>query len=266
MDLLVYIIYLFILVFSFFILSLILWELEPAISEDVILSFVPWMVVGASLYVLYKMNVFPEIISPFFGSVTVYITTFIFAGIIWGITTATSHPDSAVSRVVHISGSIIGLIIIGTIFFISNFTNFRWSFVGFILSLILTAIIWGIIHIFRLFININIKTGKIELFVLFSHILDSISTAIGIDILGFKEQMFLSQIIMNETNLSLISIIPGKAWIFILIKIVLVIFILYIFTDYKTDNLNKRYILLGFIAALGFGPGTHNLILYSISI
>jgi uncharacterized membrane protein len=51
----------------------------------------------------------------------------------------------------------------------------------------------------------------------------------------------------------------------VVVKLVLVGGVVVLFADYIEDEPTEGYLLLGFIAAVGLGPGVHNLLLFAVT-
>ena len=57
----------------------------------------------------------------------------------------------------------------------------------------------------------------------------------------------------------------GVGWLFVVVKIVVASIVVVLFREYVADEPAEGYTLLGFIAAVGLGPGVHNLLLFAIT-
>jgi uncharacterized membrane protein len=127
---------------------------------------------------------------------------------------------------------------------------------------ILTSLIWVVLSLtYTTTAAITKKTGAI---VIFGHVLDGVSTAVGYDVLGVDEQVPLSTAILELGGRFPYSETIGSGWLFVLVKTVLAVAILILFTDFVREEPRKGRLLLTLIAAVGLGPGAHNLMLFML--
>jgi uncharacterized membrane protein len=126
-----------------------------------------------------------------------------------------------------------------------------------------TALAW--ISLRRLRPEATATAGAVGLLALFGHGLDAVSTAVGVDVLGFGERTPLSRVIMEFAAGLPTADFLGSGWLFVVIKMVLVGGIVVLFADYIEETPAEGYLLLGFIAAVGLGPGAHNLLLFAVT-
>ncbi|WP_020222266.1 DUF63 family protein, partial [Halarchaeum acidiphilum] len=101
--------------------------------------------------------------------------------------------------------------------------------------------------------------------VIFGHALDAATTAVGVDALGFGEQTPLSRVIMQFAGSLPTAPVLGVGWLFIAVKLVLAVGIVLLLADYVREAPTEGYLLLAFIAAVGLGPGAHNLLLFTVA-
>jgi uncharacterized membrane protein len=98
----------------------------------------------------------------------------------------------------------------------------------------------------------------------FGHALDGVSTAVGIDILGFGERSPVSQMIIEFAAGLPTAAVIGAGWLFLLIKLALAATTVVCLSSYVREEPTEGYLLLGAVAAIGLGPGAHNLLLFTI--
>ncbi|MDY7081439.1 MAG: DUF63 domain-containing protein, partial [Halobacteria archaeon] len=79
--------------------------------------------------------------------------------------------------------------------------------------------------------------------------------------LGFYEQTPLSRRILDFASTLPTAEYLGSGWLFIAVKLFLVVVVIWQFRNYVEMRPEKGYVALGFIAAVGLGPGIHNLLL-----
>ena len=98
-----------------------------------------------------------------------------------------------------------------------------------------------------------------------SHALDGVSTAAGVDLLGFGERTPASRAIMEVAAALPTADLLGVGWLFVLVKVVVASAVVVLFAEYVREDPTPGYSLLGLIAAVGLGPASHNLLLYAVA-
>jgi len=88
---------------------------------------------------------------------------------------------------------------------------------------------------------------------------------VGVDVLGFGERTPASRLIIEFADRLPTAEALGSGWLFVVVKLVLVGGVVVLFADYIEDEPTEGYLLLGFIAAVGLGPGVHNLLLFAVT-
>ncbi|MUV60420.1 DUF63 domain-containing protein, partial [Halobacterium sp. CBA1126] len=71
----------------------------PPVTDRTVLAFAPWMVLGSTLYVCFQLRLYPDAVAPFFGSPTVYASTFAAAGATWLAARRSARPLLALAAV-----------------------------------------------------------------------------------------------------------------------------------------------------------------------
>ena len=108
------------------------------------------------------------------------------------------------------------------------------------------------------------QTGRVGAFVVFAHTLDGVSTAVGVDVLGAGEQTPLPRLIM-EFAATLPTAQYSVGWLFVLTKVLLAVLIVAVFADYVKEAPSRARAFLALLAAVGFGPGVFNLLVFLVS-
>jgi uncharacterized membrane protein len=247
--------------------ALLYWVNAP-VTPRIIGALGPWMVVGASLYALFQVGAIPASVAPLFGSPTVYFTTFVVAGLVWaavarfptGTWSFPSAPAILLLAGAMTAGSVVGVALSfgrahGTL-------SLYWPMIGVALSLLISATVWVGLRTYVREIRI---TGPAGLLVIIGHTLDGVSTAIGTDVLGFGEQTPLSRAIIEFGATLPTEQFLGAAWLFVLVKVALAALIVFTLAEYVDTDPRRAQLLLALIAAVGLGPGAHNLVLFAIA-
>lgn len=237
-----------------------LWRQRPAVGEPVVLALAPWMVVGAALHVGYQVGLVPGAVAPLFGSPAVYLTTAIVAGATWVVASAATHTPARTLAAVGVA------LLVATIVAVLTLGGVERVVVpvgGLALGLALGGATW--IGLRRVRPADVTTTGRVGVLVLVAHGLDGASTALGVDVLGFGERTPASRAIMDFAATLPTAEVVGVGWLFVLVKLAVAGAVVVLFADYVREDPGPGYALLGLIAAVGLGPGAHNLLLYAVA-
>ena len=250
---------------------LVLRRIAPRVTNRVVVAFAPWMVAGSNCYVLYQVDGVPEGVAPFFSSPTVYVSIAVLAGAVWAATAAVGLPADrwrlpSVPGVVGLVGGIAAIAAVGWALAFGTGTReglmLAWPSAGLVIAVLLAAVVWGGLR--RIAPETRI-TGGVGALAVFGHTLDGVSTAVGIDVLGFGEQSPVSRAIITFAADLPTAPVLGAAWLFILVKLVLAAVVVVLMSGYVREEPAEGYLLLGAVAAVGLGPGAHNLLLFVIA-
>jgi uncharacterized membrane protein len=260
--------YVLVVALAFVAVALALRWATPRVTDRVVVAFAPWMVAGSGLYVLYQVGAIPRIVAPLFGSPAVYVSVGIVAGGFWAGTAAAGLPTDrwripSVPGVIVLMGSVAAAVVVGWVLFVGargGLTAF-WPAVGVVVTGALTAAVW--VGLRRVVPKTRI-TGAAGGLCVFGHALDSVSTAVGIDILGFNERSAVPQMIIEVAAGFPTAAVIGAGWLFILVKLALAAAVVAFLSSYVREKPTEGYLLLGAVAAIGLGPGAHNLLLFTI--
>jgi uncharacterized membrane protein len=246
-----------------------LYRLDPPVTPRVVAAFAPWMVAGAAGYVLFQLEAVPAVVAPLFGSPAVYLSTFVVAGLVWAASTrfdpATwSFPSTP--SVLLLAGALTAGGVVGSALAVgSNRGGLQpfWPTVGLLLSLLLAGLVWVALRRRRPRVR---ATGAAGLLVVVAHTLDGVSTAIGVDVLpGFGEQTPLSRLVLELGQALPTAEFVGGGWLFVVVKVALAAGVVVLLTDYVEEAPREGTLLLGLVAAVGLGPGAHNLVLFTVA-
>lgn len=242
------------------------WALRserPAVTESVVVAFAPWMVAGAGMHALYVVQALPPAVEPFFGTPASYFSTFVVGGGTWALL---STRDGDVARLLAIVGGVLALFVFGAGLAWGaqrGTLSLTWSLVGLVVAVVASGGAW--VALSRSAPAVVATTGGVGLLAVFGHTLDGVSTAIGIDVLGFAERTPLSQFVLELGARLPTADALGIGWFFVAVKLLLAVVVVWLFTDYVRDEPTEGYLLLAVVAAVGLGPGAHNLLLFAIA-
>jgi uncharacterized membrane protein len=125
----------------------------------------------------------------------------------------------------------------------------------FLLAAILT---WAIYIISNFAAPLQMFRERVNLAIIFGHMLDGSATFIGIDRYGFSEEHILPEILINAS---------GTAFVMIPLKIVVVLGALYLLDKWKEEEEGSDlyYKMVKFVFFIfGFGPGTRDALLLGL--
>ncbi|ERG95367.1 DUF63 family protein [Haloquadratum walsbyi] len=235
---------------------------QPAITSSRVLALAPWMVFGAALHVQYVLEALPAAIRPLAGTPAVYVIVAI-AAIGTLVTLDMLLASTYVAQALSVVGVVAAIIaVMGVVFIEPASLRVSVSFIGIGASVILASGVW--VGLTRIVPETQL-TAPMGAFAVFGHTLDGVSTAIGVDLLGFGERTPLSALIIEFASGLPTEAAIGSGWLFILVKLLIVSFAVWIFTDIADTAPAQSNILLTIISAVGFGPGVHNLLLFSVA-
>lgn len=236
-----------------------LYREAPTVDDRTVLAFGPWMALGSALYVCFQLQVYPDAIAPLFGSPIVYATTFAVAGATWLGTRRTARPRLALAGV---GGALALLPAAAAIQYgVANDTlDIAWPFAAVVAAAVVGHVAWWAVG--RRRPDDVALVGGAGALAVFGHVLDGTSTAVGVDVLGFGEQTPLSAAIMEFAASLPTHAFLGEGWLFVLVKTALAVGVVVLLADYVREEATEGYLLLAFVAAVGLGPGVHNVLLF----
>jgi uncharacterized membrane protein len=237
---------------------------RPAVTTGRILAFVPWMVLGSAVHVLYVRSALPGPTRPLGGTPAVYVAVAAAAVGVWLAADATLDGDS-VSRALAALGGVFAagaIVAVGTVGVAGGSLSPVVPAAGLVVASVLSGVVWvGLTH----FVPTVHPTGALGAFVIFAHVLDGVSTAVGVDVLGFGERTPLSRIIIEFAAGLPTEPVLGTVWLFVVVKIAVASLVVWLFADLMAEEPARSRLLLGFVGAVGLGPAVHNLLLFSVA-
>lgn len=248
--------------------AVVLWSIRPAVTDRTVLAIVPWMAAGGIAHALHEAGALPAAAEPFFGVPAVYLTLGATGGLVWVVSsvTAAGQPerDPAILLGAVGGGAAIAALIAAVWWGRSTETlAVWWPTVGLVASATITAGVWVAAR--RLVPETTDLAAWTGVVVVFGHALDGLSTAIGIDILGTGERSPVADAVIGLGGGLPPAELVGEAWLFILVKLALPVVVLVLFRQYLDEAPSQARLLLAVIAAVGLGPGVHNLTLFLLS-
>ncbi|WP_135823956.1 DUF63 family protein [Halorussus ruber] len=235
---------------------------DPHVSDRTVLALTPWVVVGSSLHVLFVMEWVPDAVAPLLGTPAVYVTTFVVAGLVWlaAMQTETDpvRPGFAVG-VLAATAVVAYTLARGA----EGGLHLFWPLTGAVVAFLVAGLLWGATR--WTYPSVTAATGAVGALVLFSHSLDAVSTAVGVDLLGFGERTPVSQAVLDVAASLPTAETFGVGWLFVLVKLAIAEVVVFLFADFVREDPTEGFLLLGAVAAVGLGPGVHNLLLFIVA-
>ncbi|WP_436902818.1 DUF63 family protein [Halovenus halobia] len=258
-------------------IGVLLYALRPPFTQRIVLSFIPWIISGSILHVFWQLGdilgrqLYPPAIEPLFSAPAVYLTTFIAVGLIWALASIIVPSRDRSNRIAtYLLATGLGVVIPLTGLLLWQGLDEAiapmepiWPVLALILSLVVTFVVYIAIGAWRTYVIAQVR--YVGAFVLFAHIFDGITTAIGVDVLGGGERSALPAMILDFSARLPVADTIGVGWLFVLVKIILASAIIILFADYVDDEPAQANLLLTLIAVFGLGPATNNFFLFLLS-
>ncbi|PSP47586.1 DUF63 domain-containing protein [Halobacteriales archaeon QH_7_69_31] len=244
-----------------------LYRRRPPVTEATVAALAPWMAAGGALYALFQVEAVPGAVAQLVGSPAVYGTVAVAAGLT-GAAVAERPADAWTPRsapgILAGTGTAVlsGALATAAVTAPSLGSAAVARSVAILAAAALaTAGVWaGVRRLDR-----GRATGLVGLLAVFGHALDGVSTAVGYDLLGFGEQTPLSRVLIEAGAALPAPAAVGDAWLFVLVKLLVAAVVVGLFDDYVREEPAEAYLLLGLVAAVGLGPGVHNVVLFAIA-
>ncbi len=239
---------------SLFLVLKLLEKLNIELNTRFIIAVVPYIFAGSSLRVLEDSNIFAPPLRYLFVTPIIYF--FMFASTLFFLTIAVNLESRGKIKDYHVffcyAGMMWTVINIATLLVIGEVKNP----IPAAAILIFGAVAAGIIYLISRSLNFTLLTNKLNISLLFAHLLDASSTFVGMDWLGYYEKhvapTFFINLAGNYTDHPSLVMYPLKLLVFIPVLYML---------DYKFDTeKEKRLIALMKLAilVLGLSPATRN--------
>ena len=232
---------------------------RPAVEERHVLALVPWVLAGATAHVLYVVEALPAVVRPLAGTPAVYAAVAVVAGATWaGLDAAGRDPARPLGAV----GVVLFVPLLGAALATAGTLAPRWPAAAVVVAALLAAGAWRALVGLRPDVAV---TGRVGPLVVFAHALDGVSTAVGVDVLGFGERTPLSQVIIEFGAALPTAELLGSGWPFVAVKLALAAVVAVVLADVVRDEPTEGYALLTLVAAVGLGPAVHNLVLFTVA-
>ncbi len=244
--------YLIILLVGVYAVLKLLNKLKIKVDEDFVIATIPYIFMGSVFRVIEDADLLKPPVKYFFITPLIYFVIF---AICFGTLIAMRYLEKIQRidnyiRAYAISGVILSLTGIAVLIF---YNSYNWNLDILVYSLLpslaLTAFVKGISPAIRM----AYLRSRIYSFAVFSFLLDSFTTYIGVDLLGYQNKHPFSSFITSIFGTEDVSI--PLSLIFVLLVILL------LEKDSKKDkNQEEKYIWALTLIVLGFSMGARNLL------
>jgi uncharacterized membrane protein len=137
--------------------------------------------------------------------------------------------------------------------------QYQWPVVALVVSTVLSGFVWAGLH--RWIPGRIRNAGFPGVFVIFGQTLDGVTTIIGIDLLGFTEQVPLSRLVLELASGLPTADILGTAWLLFLLKIGLAVLLVSLVRPDADGPADFTSLALVGAGIAGLWPGINNLVL-----
>ncbi|MFB6256985.1 MAG: DUF63 family protein [Haloplanus sp.] len=235
---------------------------RPAVTGPLVLAFLPWILLGSALHVLYVVDALPPVVRPLAGTPAVYLSGAVVAGAAW------LAADAAVDRPSRVLGVVGVVACLPVVVAVLGVGATRGSLLlapaAGILAVAagVAAAAWRLLRRLRPDVT---ATGRLGAVAVAGHALDAVSTAVGVDLLGFGERTPLSRLVIEFAASLPSADLIGSGWLFVCVKLLIAGGLVALLTDTVREAPAQGRLLLGVVAAVGLGPGAHNVLLFVVS-
>lgn len=250
----------------------ILYLIEPEVTDWTVPAFGMWVAAGALLHVLRRQSIFPDVLAPLFGAPMLYLTTATIIAVAWSLSELVVEmrpPGVSCDRQVAIGGAFVVVLVVAlSLVDAINVGIVRplWPTLALFGAAILTAIVWVAMGIFLT--DTAKATGATGITLLFAHLLDAITTGIGVvgpdPLPSLIGKHTLSPVAGFAFDLAGEGSPVLGALSFLVLKLVLAVAVIAVFARVVDQQPTGGRLGLGVVAAAGLGPALHNVLLFSV--
>ncbi|WP_313691084.1 DUF63 family protein [Halorarum halobium] len=236
-------------------------ERRPAFTTGHVIALVPWMCAGAAGHVLFVLGVLPDALDPLFGTPSAYLTTAALAGACWLAALASDADDR---RVLGAAGTLALLVGVGrTLEYGAGAGTFSpWlPAAGLVVGAGLGV---GLALLLYRAYSPATAAGSAGLVAVAAHGIDGVTTAVGVDLLGFGERTPLSRLIIEFAHGLPTAAVLGGGWLFVLVKLAVGVLVVAAIAPTVREEPTEGNALLALVTAVGLGPGVHNALLFAV--
>ncbi|AEM56280.1 hypothetical protein HISP_03385 [Haloarcula hispanica N601] len=253
------------------VVTALLYALEPPIDQRTVVALTPWMALGGALHAFHQppIEAYRPVVAPLFGAPAVYLTTFVTLGVVWITLTLFSvrrgHSETISRNLGYIGiGLLTVLLVIAVVMALeSGLLGLIWPTVAVVVATVVTAVTVLAVALWRTPVVVRMRYAAPT--VVFAHMLDGVSTAVGADVIGITERTPIPARIMELAGTLPTAPYLGKGWLFVFVKLLVAIAVVFLLDDYLEEDPVEASLLLALVTAVGIGPATNNIVLFLFS-
>jgi uncharacterized membrane protein len=250
------------------VVTALLYALEPPVDQRTVVALTPWMALGGALHAFHQppIEAYRPVVAPLFGAPAVYLTTLVTLGVVWITLTLFSvrrgHSET-ISRNLGLIGTglLTVLLVIAVVMALeSDLLGLIWPTVAVVVAIVVTAVTVLAVALWRTPVVVRMRYAAPT--VVFAHMLDGVSTAVGADIVGITERTPIPARIMEFAGTLPTAPYLGKGWLFVFVKLLVAIGVVFLLDDYLEEEPVEASLMLALVTAVGIGPATNNIVLF----
>lgn len=250
------------------VVTALLYALEPPIDQRTVVALAPWMAIGGTLHAFYQppIQAYEPAFRPLFGTPAVYLTTYVTLGAVWVALSLfgvrRGHGETISRNLGLIGTGILTVLLVMAVVMAESAGRLAliWPTVSVVVAAVTAAVTVLVVALWRT--PIVVRTRYAAPVVVFAHAIDGVSTAIGTDVLGVGERSPVPRMIMEFAGTLPTEPYLGSGWLFLLVKLVVAVVVVVLMHEYVRDDPVEGSLLLAFVAAVGLGPATNNVVLF----
>jgi uncharacterized membrane protein len=235
------------------------WTRDPPFDERHVLATVPWMVVGAAAHVLYVLDAAPAVVAPLLGTPAVYVTAAVGGGATW---LAAASTGVSVPRTLGAVGAGVATAVIAALAASVGDARPLLPVAGLLGG---AGLGWLTARLVARRVDGVAVAGRAATLAVVAHGVDGVTTAVGVDLLGFGERTPLSAVILDFAAQLPTAATLGSGWLFVLVKLSVAAVAVIAIAPTVAETDREGYALLAVVAAVGLGPGVHNALLFAVA-
>ncbi|MDD5472650.1 MAG: DUF63 family protein [Candidatus Methanoperedens sp.] len=248
-DMITYVIILFVGVYA--ILKL-LNKLRIKVDEEFVIATIPYIFMGSVFRVVEDANLLKPPVKYFFITPLIFFVVF---AICFGILLFTRYLEKLhkIRNYIPIYASAGVVLSLAGVAIIVYYNPSNWNFDILIYSLVPAVILTDIVKKVSPAIGMTCIRSRMYSFALFSFMLDSLTTYIGVDLMGYTNKHPFS---------SFLTTIFGTGAILVPLSLILVMIIIFLLERDSMEDKDKgeKYMLALTLIVLGFSMGARNLL------
>jgi uncharacterized membrane protein len=234
---------------------------DPGFGERHVLALVSWMVAGAAGHVLFVIDAVPVLLRPLFGTPSVYVTAAILGGAAW---LAALVTDRSAPRVIAAAGTVVAGVTLAGLAGVALSTGVEPTLpaLGVIVG---TGLGYVVARVLTRAVDSVTVAGRVTTLAVVAHGVDGVTTAVGVDLLGFGERTPLSAFILHAAETLPTADVLGTGWLFVVVKLAVAAVAVAAVAPTVREAEREGYAMLTVVTAVGLGPGVHNALLFAVA-